>query len=178
MILGAALFTFVALLIGMPVFLMLARIFGLYAIVNERTCRVYVLFGKVIAKLDEPGLQVRLALARAATGVGDRPPRPDRLGEGDSLAHREIGDAGPERIDDARALDPDAGRKRLDRVQPGADQDVPEVETDRMMPEPDLSRTGSADVDVFPPHHLRSSGLVDVEGLAHEDCFRGTLNRA
>jgi regulator of protease activity HflC (stomatin/prohibitin superfamily) len=32
--------------------------FGLYAIVNERTCRVYVLFGKVIAKLDEPGLHI------------------------------------------------------------------------------------------------------------------------
>jgi regulator of protease activity HflC (stomatin/prohibitin superfamily) len=58
MILGTALFTFLALLIGMPIFLTLARIFGLYAIVNERTCRVYVLFGKVIAKLDEPGLHI------------------------------------------------------------------------------------------------------------------------
>jgi regulator of protease activity HflC (stomatin/prohibitin superfamily) len=57
-ILSAALFTFLALLIGVPVFLTLARIFGLYAIVNERTCRVYVLFGKVIAKLDEPGLHI------------------------------------------------------------------------------------------------------------------------
>jgi regulator of protease activity HflC (stomatin/prohibitin superfamily) len=55
-ILSATLFTFLALLIGMPIFLTLARIFGLYAIVNERTCRVYVLFGKVVAKLDEPGL--------------------------------------------------------------------------------------------------------------------------
>jgi regulator of protease activity HflC (stomatin/prohibitin superfamily) len=54
----AALFTFLGLLIGVPIFLTLARIFGLYAIVKERTCRVYVLFGKVIAKLDEPGLHV------------------------------------------------------------------------------------------------------------------------
>src|SRR6266403_2544498 len=30
--------------------------FGLYAIVTERSCRVYVLFGKVIGILDEPGL--------------------------------------------------------------------------------------------------------------------------
>jgi regulator of protease activity HflC (stomatin/prohibitin superfamily) len=33
-----------------------ARMFGLYAIVEERTCRVYVLFGKVVGVLDEPGL--------------------------------------------------------------------------------------------------------------------------
>jgi regulator of protease activity HflC (stomatin/prohibitin superfamily) len=51
-----AVFTFLSLLIGVPVFLTLARIFGLYAIVDERTCRVYVLFGKVIAKIDDPGL--------------------------------------------------------------------------------------------------------------------------
>jgi regulator of protease activity HflC (stomatin/prohibitin superfamily) len=35
-----------------------ARIFGLYAVVQERTCRVYVLFGKVIGILDEPGLHM------------------------------------------------------------------------------------------------------------------------
>jgi regulator of protease activity HflC (stomatin/prohibitin superfamily) len=57
-ILAGAVFTFVALLIGGPILLALARSFGLYAIVNERTCRVYVLFGKVIAKLDEPGLHI------------------------------------------------------------------------------------------------------------------------
>ena len=57
-ILAAALFTFLGLLIGVPILLTLARIFGLYAIVKERTCRVYVLFGKVVAKLDEPGLHV------------------------------------------------------------------------------------------------------------------------
>ncbi len=30
--------------------------FGLYAIVKERTARVYMLFGKVVGILDEPGL--------------------------------------------------------------------------------------------------------------------------
>src|SRR5204862_843984 len=35
-----------------------SRIFGLFAIVQERTCRVYVLFGKVIGVLDEPGLHI------------------------------------------------------------------------------------------------------------------------
>jgi regulator of protease activity HflC (stomatin/prohibitin superfamily) len=38
--------------------LALCRMFGLYAIVQERTCRVYVLFGKVIGVLDEPGLHI------------------------------------------------------------------------------------------------------------------------
>jgi regulator of protease activity HflC (stomatin/prohibitin superfamily) len=56
LILTSALVTFLLLLIGIPVLLTLAKIFGLYAIVNERTCRVYVLFGRVVAKLDEPGL--------------------------------------------------------------------------------------------------------------------------
>ncbi len=57
-ILTAALITFLLLLVGVPVFLTFARIFGLYAIVDERTCRVYVLFGKVVAALDEPGLHI------------------------------------------------------------------------------------------------------------------------
>ena len=58
LIMASAIFTFLVLLIGVPVFLTLAKIFGLYAIVDERTCRVYVLFGKVVAKLDEPGLHI------------------------------------------------------------------------------------------------------------------------
>jgi regulator of protease activity HflC (stomatin/prohibitin superfamily) len=38
----------------------LLRILGVYAIVEERTCNVYVLFGKVVAVLDEPGLHILL----------------------------------------------------------------------------------------------------------------------
>lgn len=53
-----AIVTFVVLLIGVPVVLGLARIFGLYTTVNERTARVYVLFGKVAGVLDEPGLHI------------------------------------------------------------------------------------------------------------------------
>ena len=52
----AALATLVGLLIAEPLLLAIARILGLYAIVRERTCRVYVLFGKVIGELSEPGL--------------------------------------------------------------------------------------------------------------------------
>jgi regulator of protease activity HflC (stomatin/prohibitin superfamily) len=47
--------TFVALLIGVPLLLGVARLFGFYAIVHERQCHVYVLFGKVIGILNDPG---------------------------------------------------------------------------------------------------------------------------
>jgi len=47
---------FVAPFILEPLILAIARIFGLYAVVRERTCRVYVLFGRVAGVLDEPGL--------------------------------------------------------------------------------------------------------------------------
>jgi hypothetical protein len=57
-ILIAALVTFVGLFAGVPFFLALARLAGLYAIVEERTCRVYMLFGRVVKTLDEPGLHI------------------------------------------------------------------------------------------------------------------------
>src|SRR5262252_3461413 len=36
----------------------LFRLFGVYTVVNERTCHVYVLFGRVIGILDKPGLSL------------------------------------------------------------------------------------------------------------------------
>ena len=54
----AAVATFFAGFIVMPILLFGARMFGVYAIVPERRCFVYVLFGKVIATLDEPGLHL------------------------------------------------------------------------------------------------------------------------
>ncbi len=52
--------TFVACFILVPVIFWLLRFFGFYAIVEERTCYVYVLFGKVVAVIDEPGLHILL----------------------------------------------------------------------------------------------------------------------
>lgn len=52
---------FLALIGGfilVPIALAVLRLFGLYTIVNEGTCHVYVLFGKVLAVLKEPGLYV------------------------------------------------------------------------------------------------------------------------
>lgn len=56
MIVVIAAATFFALLIGGPIFLALLRFWGVYTIVQERRCHVYVLFGQVIGTIDEPGL--------------------------------------------------------------------------------------------------------------------------
>jgi regulator of protease activity HflC (stomatin/prohibitin superfamily) len=59
---GGALFAagaigmFFLLTVGFPVALAFSRLFGIYTIVSERQCQVFVLFGKVIGVLDEPGL--------------------------------------------------------------------------------------------------------------------------
>ncbi len=52
--------TFVACYVLVPLFFWLLRFFGVYAIVEERTCYVYVLFGKVVAVINEPGLHILL----------------------------------------------------------------------------------------------------------------------
>ncbi len=54
----SALVTFFGCLILVPVFFATVRALGLYAIVEERSARVYLLFGKVIGVLDEPGLHL------------------------------------------------------------------------------------------------------------------------
>ena len=50
-----ALMVFVFLFIAEFVLLGLCRLLGVYAVVQERTARVYMLFGKVVGILDEPG---------------------------------------------------------------------------------------------------------------------------
>lgn len=55
MIMHIAIVTFIGLFIAVPVVLAFARMFGMYAIVEERQWLVYVLFGKVIATLEAPG---------------------------------------------------------------------------------------------------------------------------
>jgi regulator of protease activity HflC (stomatin/prohibitin superfamily) len=55
-VLITAFVTFILAFLIVPIILGVARMFGLYAIVTEGTCHVYVLFGKVVAVLTEPGL--------------------------------------------------------------------------------------------------------------------------
>jgi regulator of protease activity HflC (stomatin/prohibitin superfamily) len=55
-VLTSALITFFVCLIGEPILKWFMRLIGFYAIVEEGTCHVYVLFGRVIGVLKEPGL--------------------------------------------------------------------------------------------------------------------------
>jgi regulator of protease activity HflC (stomatin/prohibitin superfamily) len=48
--------TFIGLFIIVPIIFGIIRAFGFYTIVEEGRCHVYVLFGKVLAVLDEPGI--------------------------------------------------------------------------------------------------------------------------
>jgi hypothetical protein len=56
--LGAAVATFAGCLLLVPLLFGLARGFGVYVVVPERRCFVYVLFGKILAVIDEPGLHL------------------------------------------------------------------------------------------------------------------------
>ncbi len=48
--------TFMALVIGLPLLLLLIEFVGIFVIVPERTAKVFMLFGKVLTIYDEPGL--------------------------------------------------------------------------------------------------------------------------
>lgn len=54
----AAAVTFILMWFVMPTFLFLLRRIGLYTVVEEGTCQVFILFGKVIGILKEPGLHI------------------------------------------------------------------------------------------------------------------------
>jgi regulator of protease activity HflC (stomatin/prohibitin superfamily) len=57
---ASAFVIFFLLLVGLPIAAGLARLFCIYTTVWERQCKVYVLFGKVIGQLNEPGLHFLL----------------------------------------------------------------------------------------------------------------------
>jgi regulator of protease activity HflC (stomatin/prohibitin superfamily) len=48
--------TFFGMFILVPILFGIAQLFGLYTVVQERQCKVYLLFGKVVAVIHEPGL--------------------------------------------------------------------------------------------------------------------------
>ncbi|PID87006.1 MAG: band 7 protein [Chloroflexi bacterium] len=52
-----AFFAFIFFSIAEPLFRFFLRVLGMYAVVEEGTCHVYVLFGKVVGVISEPGLQ-------------------------------------------------------------------------------------------------------------------------
>jgi len=57
---SSILITFLAGFVIVPFVFGLLRFFGVYAVVEEGRCYVFVLFGKVIAVIDEPGLHILL----------------------------------------------------------------------------------------------------------------------
>ena len=57
-LIAAAGTTFVAMWFVMPIALWFLRQFGFYTIVQEGTCQVFVLFGRVVGMLSEPGIHV------------------------------------------------------------------------------------------------------------------------
>src|ERR1700744_1835971 len=54
----AAVVTFAAMFVIVPMIFGFARLIGIYTIVQERQCKVYMLFGKVVAIIDQPGLHL------------------------------------------------------------------------------------------------------------------------
>ena len=52
----AAIASFFASFIVVPIFLKVLHAMGFYTIIEERVCMVYMLFGKVVGTIDEPGL--------------------------------------------------------------------------------------------------------------------------
>ena len=56
-----AFITLIVCFVAVPTILGFFRFFGLYVVVEERQCLVYVLFGKIRLVLDEPGLHFPLA---------------------------------------------------------------------------------------------------------------------
>lgn len=53
----AFIITFFALFVIEPIFFALLRLFGFYVVVGEQEARVFVLFGKVVGVIDQPGVQ-------------------------------------------------------------------------------------------------------------------------
>jgi regulator of protease activity HflC (stomatin/prohibitin superfamily) len=54
---GAAV-SFIGMWFVMPIVLFVLRLIGLYTTVEEGTCQVFILFGRVVGILDEPGLVI------------------------------------------------------------------------------------------------------------------------
>jgi regulator of protease activity HflC (stomatin/prohibitin superfamily) len=56
--LAGAMISFIGMWFVMPIALFFLRLIGLYTTVEEGTCQVFILFGRVVGILDEPGLVI------------------------------------------------------------------------------------------------------------------------
>src|SRR5262249_12215026 len=89
-------------------------------------------------------------------------------GAGDAVADRKAADVGSDRIDHARAFEPDAGGKRLHRMHPAPHQHVAIVDGDRHVADAHLSGTAVAPLDVFEVQHHGATVLMETKRFAHD----------
>jgi hypothetical protein len=87
-------------------------------------------------------------------------------GVGDPVARLQVGDALPDRLDDARAF---VARdlRELHRIEPRALVHVDEVDADRGVADARLPRAGIADLDIIVLHDLGTTLLVEADCLCH-----------
>jgi hypothetical protein len=94
--------------------------------------------------------------------------------EGDTVANGKARDLGSDRIDHARALEPDAGGKRLHGMHPASHQHVAIVERDGDVAQAHLAAAGLADLDVLELEHLGAAVPMETKRLAHLAILAGT----
>ena len=92
-------------------------------------------------------------------------------GTGDAVADRKAAHVGSDRVDHARAFEPDAGGKRFHRMHAAPHQHVAIVDGDRHVAHAHLSGTGRPHFDVFEAQHLGAAVLMETKRLAHASSF-------
>jgi hypothetical protein len=120
----------------------------------------------------------RLLLAYAVGQLHDPDRRDDpnvcvgtdgAAGVGHAIAGFHVAHIGPDLLDHARRLRPDAARQRQ-RIEAGALVDVLVVEADRLVTNEDLAGTGVGDLDGLELEHLGAAGsgkADDSRGRGH-----------
>ncbi len=87
-------------------------------------------------------------------------------GIGDAVARLQVGDAGPDLLDNACSLGAEPARQRH-RVEAAALVGVDVVEPDRRVTQADLALAGFADFDLLPLQDLGPAGLRETDRLHH-----------
>src|SRR5262249_34775444 len=96
----------------------------------------------------------------------------------DALADREARHLGPDRLDHARALHAEAGRKRLHRVSPAPHQHVAEIDGDRGIADAQLAGAGLPDLDVLEAQDLGAAVPFEAKRLHRRYACRSATNFA
>ncbi|MNS76740.1 hypothetical protein D3C72_1102960 [compost metagenome] len=90
--------------------------------------------------------------------------RPDEVAH--AITHTDVGHARPHGLDHAHGIGTEPVGQRQ-RIAPGTEIDVDEVDGDEAVAHARLARAGLADLDVFELEHVGAAGLVEADGLVH-----------